>query len=90
LLRTHQGAEFIGQTPTSQRLLTYAQAIIDAAAFGFKVRKAQLDPRLYLICGMALKSLLEQGASPAMATGRALDEGATMKLGGRQHPIMMT
>ena len=72
-----------------QRLFTSAQAVVDTAAFGLDIGKAQLDPRPDLLIGTTQKCLLEQGAGPTVATGFTLYQCATMKLGGRQHSIMM-
>ena len=82
--------EMGGEVRVPQRLFTSAQTIVDTAALRIDVGETQLDPGLDLCGGMAQESPLKQGASPAVATGLSLGEGATMKLSGRQHAIMMT
>jgi hypothetical protein len=73
-----------------ERLLTSEQPIVDASALGFGIGKAELNPCPDVLGGATFESLQEESASAAVATGLALYEGATMKLSGRQHPIMMT
>jgi hypothetical protein len=90
LLRAHQSTKLISQISMLQRLLTSAKAIVDTATLGLDVREAQLDPSLNLVDGVAFECLQEEGAGTAVSTRLTLDEGATMKLSRRQHPIMMT
>jgi hypothetical protein len=66
-----------------QGLFASAQAVVDAAAFGFDVREAQFYPGLELIGGSTLESLLEQSPGMAIATGLTLHKSAMMKLSGR-------